>query len=102
MADCSSPGAPAGSTGLGAGAAAPGPLGEVPELAAEVPALTAKVPEPDPAAPGAVGTKMESDSGEGLMDGLRRHSRETPYGIACRLEPMRVRASTASLYARGT
>src|SRR3954471_23113081 len=62
-------------------AAVPGPSSEVPG-----PALTAAflessardlVPsawalEPDPASSGGVGTKMESDSGEGLIGGLRR------------------------------
>ena len=66
--------------------AVPEPVAEVPEPAAEVPELAAEVAgpatgvlgsptwffEPDPAASGLGGTKMESDSGDGLIDGLRR------------------------------
>lgn len=76
---------PAGASRLGASATAPGPPSEVPRTtakvpgpAAEVPWPAAKVPEPDPTAPGSADTKMESDSGEGLIDVLRKHSRETP------------------------
>ena len=54
--------------------AVPGPGSEVPE-----PALTAVFLEPsagalesDPTSSGGAGTKMESDSGEGLTNGLRR------------------------------
>ena len=98
--------------------AVPGPTAEVPRPGSEVPepgATTAvpgplvEVPEPpagflqsDPAASGAAGTKIESDSGEGLTDGLRRRWRATPVGIACRVEPIRARASACSLSARGT
>ena len=86
-------------------AAVPGPGSEIPE-----PGATTAVPEPlvevpgppagflqsDPAASGAGGTKIESDSGDGLIDGLRRRWRETPVGIACRVEPIRARASAWS------
>ena len=77
--------------------AAPGPGCEVPE-----PGATAAVPEPDPTVLGAAFTKMDYDSGEGLIDGLHRHWRETPAGMACRVEPMRARVSVVSLSARGT
>ena len=93
------------------GVAVPG-LGvttEVPEPPIDVPGPTIEVPgspawffEPDPAAPRSGGTKMESDSGDGLIDGLRRRCRETPVGIACRVEPIRSRVSAGSLSARGT
>ena len=92
-------------------AAVPGPGSEVPEPGATtaVPGPPVEVPEPpagfpksDPTASGAGGTKMESDSGDGLTDGLRRRWRETPAGIACRVEPIRARASACSLSARGT
>ena len=68
-------------------AAVPGPSSEVPEPGAttSVPGPLVEVPEPpagflqlDPAASGAGGTKIESDSGDGLIDGLRRRWRETP------------------------
>ena len=89
-------------------AAVPGPGSEVPEPGATtaVPGPLVEVPEPpvgflqsDPAASGAGGTKIESDSGDGLIDGLRRRRRETPVGIACRVEPIRARASAWSLSA---
>ena len=92
-------------------AAVPGPGSEVPGPGATtaVPGPVVEVPVPptdflqsDPAASGAGGTKIESDSGDGLMDGLRRCWRETPVGIACRVEPIRARASAWSLSARGT
>ena len=92
-------------------AAVPGPGSEVPEPGATtaVPGPLVEVPEPpagfpksDPTASGAGGTKMESDSGDSLTDGLRRRWRETPVGIACRVEPIRARASACSLSARGT
>ena len=79
----------------GATTAVPGPLVEVPEP-------PAGFPKSDPTASRAGGTKMESDSGDGLTDGLRRRWRETPVGIACRVEPIRARASACSLSARGT
>src|SRR3954464_12374977 len=66
--------------------AVPGPTTAVPEPGTEVPAPPIEVPgppawlcKPEPAASGLGGTKMESDSG----DGLRRRCRETPVGIAC-------------------
>ena len=92
-------------------AAVPGPGSQVPEPGATtaVPGPLVKVPEPpagfpqsDPTASGAGGAKMESDSGDGLTDGLRRRCRETPVGIACQVEPIRARASADSLSARGT
>ena len=48
-------------------AAVPGPGSEVPG-----PASTAAFLESDPTSLGGYDTKMESDSGEGLIDGLRR------------------------------
>ena len=55
---------------------------EVPEPPADVPGPTIEVPgspawffEPDPAVSGSGGTKMESDSEDGLIDGLRRRCR---------------------------
>ena len=79
----------------GATTAVPGPLVEVLEQ-------PAGFPQSDPTASGAGGRKMESDSGDGLTDDLRRRWRETPVGIACRVEPIRARASACSLSARGT
>ena len=64
----------------------------------------------EPAAPGtaepaggcgAAGKKMDYESGDGLMEGLRRCWRETPGGIACLVEPTLANASAASLFARG-
>ena len=81
--------------GPGATMAVPGPLVEVPEP-------PAGFPQSDPTASGAHGTKIESDSGDGLIDSLRRRWRETPVGIACRVEPIRARASAWLLSARGT
>ena len=92
-------------------AAVPGPGSEVPEPGATtaVPGPLVEVPEPpagflqsDLATSGEGGTKIESDSGDGLIDGLRRRWRETPVGIAYRVEPIRARASAWSLSARGT
>ena len=82
--------------------AVPGPTAAVPGPGSEVPVPPAGFLEPDSAVSGAGGTKMESDSGDGLMDGLRRRWRETPVGMACRVEPMRARASAWSLSALGT
>ena len=65
----------------GLAAVAPGPSSEVPEPASTAiflePSVRILVPsagalESDPASSGGAGTKMESDSGEGLIDGLRR------------------------------
>ena len=69
---------------------------EVPEPPADVPWPTIEVPRSpawffEPAASGSGGMKMESDSGDGLIDGLRRRWRETPVGMACRVEPIRAR-----------
>ena len=92
-------------------AVVPGPGSEVPEPGATtaVPGPLVEVPEPPawflqsgPAASGAGGTKIESDSGDGLIDGLRRRLRETPVGIACRVDPIRARASAWSLSTHGT
>ena len=61
--------------------AVPGPIGAVPGAGSEVPGLASTVIflgpsagalESDPTSSGGAGTKMESDSGEGLIDGLRR------------------------------
>ena len=68
--------------------AVPGPTGAVPSLTSAVPGPGSEVPgmastviflgpsagalESDPTSSGGAGTKMESDSGEGLIDGLRR------------------------------
>ena len=88
-------------------AVAPGPSSEFPGLGATmgVPGLPVGVPVPpawfpksDPTASESGGTKMESDSGHGL----RRRWRETPAGIACRVDPTRARASACMLSARGT
>ena len=54
----------------------------------------------EPAVP--AGTKMDSDSGDGLIEGFNNHSRETPAGMACRVEPILASVSAASLSARGT
>ena len=55
-------------------AAVPGPGSTVAALEspAKVPVPTAGAQESDPPSSGGAGTKMESDSGEGLTDGLRR------------------------------
>ena len=42
------------------------------ESSAKIPVPTAGALESDPTSSGGAGTKMESDSGEGLTDGLRR------------------------------
>ena len=95
----------------GPAAVAPRPSSEVPGPGAtmavtgtpvEVPEPPAWFPKPDPTASGLGGTKMESDSVDGLTDGLRRRWRETPVGIACRVEPIRARASACSLSFHGT
>ena len=79
-------------------AAVPGPGSEVPEpgVTTAVPGPVVEVPvspagflQSDPAASGTGGTKIESDSRDGLMDGLRRRWRETPVGMA-RSEERRV------------
>ena len=50
----------------------PGSTVAVLELPAKVPVPTVGALESDPPSSGGAGTKMESDSGEGLTDGLRR------------------------------
>ena len=66
---------------FGPAAAVPGPGSAVPGPASTVAALEpfAKIPVPstgalesDPTSSGVAGTKMESNSGEGMTDGLRR------------------------------
>ena len=88
--------------GPGSEVPGPGATTVVPEPPVEVPEPPTWFPKPDPTASGASGRKMESDSGDGLTDGLRRRWRETPVGIACRVEPIRAKASACSLSARGT
>ena len=96
------PGPTATVPGSGSEVPKPGATTAVPGPLVEVPGPPAGFFQSDPAASGAVGTKIESDSGDGLIDGLRRRWRETPVGIACRVEPIRARASAWSLSARGT
>ena len=48
------------------------------------------------------GTKMDSESGEGLIEGLSSRLRETPAGMACRVESIFASISAASLSVRGT
>jgi hypothetical protein len=45
---------------------------------------------------------MESDSGEGLMDGLRMISKDTPAGISYLVEPILDSRSASVLFALGT
>src|SRR3954469_10590921 len=87
----------------------PGPSPEVPGPSPEVPGPSLTVPplessswvlvpsawalEPDLTSSRGVGTKIESESGEGLIDGLRRRWRATPEGIAWREEPTRAKVS---------
>ena len=66
------PGPTAAVPGLGSEVPEPGATAAAPEPCAEVPEPAAGVPKSDPTIPGAAGTKMESGSGEGLIDGLRR------------------------------
>ena len=96
------PGPTAAVPGLGSEVPEPGATAAAPEPCAEVPEPAAGVPKSDPTASGVAGTKMESDSGDGLTDGLRRRWRETPVGMACRVEPIRARASAWSLSALST
>ena len=70
------------------GVVVPEPVADVPGPTTEVLGSPAWFFEPDLAASGSSGTKMESDSGDGLIDGLRRRCRETPVRIACRVEPI--------------
>src|SRR3954465_3306223 len=46
--------------------------------------------------------KMDSDSGDGVIDGFLMCSSDTPGGIACLVDPSLDRASAASLFALGT
>src|SRR4051812_7136904 len=46
--------------------------------------------------------KMDSDSGDGMIDGFLICSSETPGGIACLVDPSLDNASAASLFALGT
>ena len=96
------PGPTAAVPGPGSEVPGPGATTAVPGPVVEVPVPPAGFLQSDPAVSGAGGTKMESDSGDGLMDGLRRRWRETPVGMACRVEPIRARASAWSLSALGT
>ena len=50
----------------------PGTTVAVPEPPADVPEPPAAFPKSDPTASGSGGTKIEPDSGDGLIDGLRR------------------------------
>jgi hypothetical protein len=45
---------------------------------------------------------MDGDSGEGLMDGLRMISSDTPAGISYLVEPILDSPSASSLFALGT
>src|SRR4051812_34780598 len=45
--------------------------------------------------------KMDSDSGDGVIDGFLLCSSDTPGGIACLVEPRLDKASAASLFALG-
>ena len=83
------PGPTAAVPGPGSEVSGPGATTAVPGPVVEVPVPPAGFLQSDPAASGAGGTKIESDSG----DGLRRRWRETPVGMACRVEPIRARAS---------
>ena len=46
--------------------------------------------------------KMDSDSGDGVIDGFLMCSSDTPGGIACLVDQSLDRASAASLFALGT
>jgi hypothetical protein len=46
--------------------------------------------------------KMDGDSSEGLMDGLRMISSDTPAGISYLVEPILDSRSTSSLFPLGT
>src|SRR3954467_14549323 len=88
-----------------------GPSSEVPGPSLTVPLLessswvfvsSAWALEPDLTSSGGVGTKIESESGEGLIDGMRRHWRATPEGIAWREELIRAKVSACVLSFLGT
>src|SRR4051812_17151566 len=91
-----------------------------PGMVSSVPELTTTTPGSQSAAPGAAecsfafcffasssaifrsaGIKIDSDSGEGLMDGLWMFSRDTPGGISFLVDPSLDSASAASFSARG-
>ena len=98
----------------------------VPELTTVAPVTQSATPRTvaaEPAAPGAAecafclgvfaevgasgafesaGMKIDSDSGEGLMDGFLMCSKETPTGMDLLLDPSLESASVASLSALGT
>ena len=88
--------------GPGSEVPGPGATVAVPESPAEDPWPAGAAPESDSTIPGAAGMKMDSDFGEGLIDGLQRYWRETPAGISWRVEPIHGRASACSLLARDT
>ena len=88
--------------GPGSEVPGPGATAAAPEPPAEVPGPTAASLESDPTVLGAAGTKIDFDSGEGLIDGFRRRWRDTPAGMACRVEPIRAKASACSLSFHGT
>ena len=67
------PGPTAAVPGPGSEVPGPGAAAAVPGPPAEFPAPAAGVLKSDPTASGGAGTKIESDSGDGLTDGLRRH-----------------------------
>ena len=96
------PGPTAAIPGPGSGVPVPGATTAGPRPVVEVPVPPVGFLKSDTAVSGAGGTKMESDSGDGLMAGWRRRWRETPVGMACRVEPIRARASAWSLSALGT
>ena len=56
----------------------------------------------EPTVPRSASNMMESDSGDGVIDGLCRCSRETLGGIGCLVDPMRASVSTALLFTLGT
>ena len=91
------PGPTAAVPGLGSEVPGPYAAAAVPGLPAEFPVPAAGVLKSDPTASGGAGTKMESDSGDGLTDGLRRRHMATSAGIACWVEPIRAKASACSL-----
>ena len=66
------PGPTAAVPGLGCEVPEPGATTAVPGLFVEAPAPLVGFLQSDPTASGEGGMKIESDSGDGLMDGLRR------------------------------
>ena len=67
------PGSTAVASGPGYEVPGPGATAAVPVPPAKVPGPAVAALESDPIATGAAGMKMDSHSGEGLIDGLRRH-----------------------------